>query len=182
MLHAVLYVCIWPLLPHLAFYPAPTVARYWDDIDKGKDWDFVSTIGFLQAIKHTLRIMPSGVLHGGVPCSSFIFMSRGTSKRSRCWPAGNTKEPTVALANTITSRFSLLILIALARSVWWTVEQPLSSLMAAYAPMRHAMEVTASFLSLNYVSTSMGMFGAFSVKPSQIWGSLPEPEGLLCVS
>lgn len=150
-----------------------------DDLDKGLQFDVMTTTGFLVAARNVLRVIPGGVLHGGVPCSSWVFLSRGSSKRSKQFPQGDTGRTHVLKANLITTRFALLVLVALARSVYWCVEQPLSSLMPAYLPMTHVMTMTADYVGLCYSSFAMGMYGAFSLKPTQLWGSLSGPQDIV---
>lgn len=43
--------------------------------------DVLSPTGYTEAIRLVLKIRPGGILFGGVPCSSFVFMSRGTTRR-----------------------------------------------------------------------------------------------------
>ena len=56
-------------------------------------------------------------------------MNTGTSKRTPTDPLGDLSQPTVVKANTIVSRFVLLVLLASARDCVFLVEQPRSSLM-----------------------------------------------------
>ena len=55
--------------------------------------------GLLRLIQGCLRIMEDGVIHGGPPCSSWVWMNRGTSCRSTTKVFGNEKEPSVKLGN-----------------------------------------------------------------------------------
>lgn len=87
--------------------------------------------GFLVALLYVLRLEAAGLLWGGVPCSSYVWIARGHTERSRTNIMGNN-HPAVLLGNCMTSRFCLLILIALARNVHWAIEQPGSSLMPYY--------------------------------------------------
>ncbi|CAL1164269.1 unnamed protein product [Cladocopium goreaui] len=50
--------------------------------------------GFLRLVQMALRVVEDGVAHGGPPCSSFIWLNRGTSKRSAARPMGDQLEPT----------------------------------------------------------------------------------------
>lgn len=52
-------------------------------------------IGFVKAIQSVLRIREGGLIHAGPPCSSWIWMNRGTSKRSLGNLEGDRSEPSV---------------------------------------------------------------------------------------
>ena len=65
----------------------------------------------------------------GVPCSTFVFMSRSHTKRSCRFPKGNCKGQEVRRANLIVDRVAFLIKILSLRKVYWIMEQPLNSLL-----------------------------------------------------
>ena len=46
-----------------------------------------------------LRVREGGLLHGGPPCSSFVWVNAGTSGRSSANPEGNRLQRTVKTAN-----------------------------------------------------------------------------------
>ena len=56
--------------------------------------------GFLRLLQNCLRICEGGCLHGGPPCSSWIWLNRGTSGRSLANPLGDLNEPSVRRSNT----------------------------------------------------------------------------------
>ena len=60
--------------------------------------------GILRGIQIALRLVPDGLLHGGPPCSSFVWLNRGTSKRSAGDVDGDLSEPSVSIANEILAR------------------------------------------------------------------------------
>jgi hypothetical protein len=91
--------------------------------------NLLSTEGLLHAIKGVLRLRQRGLLWGGVPCSSFVWINRGTSRRSRANPLGDVSVASVSTSNTIVSRFALLVLLGVSRGATWLVEQPSSSLL-----------------------------------------------------
>lgn len=57
--------------------------------------------GYLLALQQTLRLVEDGLLHGGPPCCSFIWINRGTSGRSSENPLGDTDQPSVQKGNQI---------------------------------------------------------------------------------
>jgi hypothetical protein len=103
------------------------LSDYFDVCDRGADNDLCTTGGLLIAIRNTLRIVEGGLLYGGVPCNSFIFMNSRNTQRTDSNPLGNKMCPAAVTGNILASRFMMLVLIALARKVYWFVEQPGSS-------------------------------------------------------
>lgn len=101
----------------------------YDIVDDPVKCDLNGTHGFLHAVRQVLRLRRNGLLFGGCPCSTWVWCNRGTSMRSRQAPLGNGELSSVASANTLVSRFALLVLLAVARGAFWLVEQPGSSLM-----------------------------------------------------
>ena len=79
------------------------------------------------ALQYALRLKAGALLFGGLPCSLQVWISRGTSGKSREQPRGKTDLPCVANANKIAARYAMIILVCLARQVWWLTEQPSSS-------------------------------------------------------
>lgn len=99
---------------------------------KMQSWNFLIRLGYLVACQYLLRVQVGGLMFGGLPCSMHVWMSRGTSKKSRSNPRGVLKNggyaaECVRLANLIAARYALLALICLARAVYWITEQPASS-------------------------------------------------------
>jgi len=60
-------------------YGFPVIAR---DIDMSRHLDFIGTLGFVAVIAG-LRSIIEGLCWFGLPCSTWIFMSRGSTKRTR---------------------------------------------------------------------------------------------------
>ena len=85
--------------------------------------DLLSDFGFLHAIELVLRLHVFGLLFGGVPCESYIFMSSGTHQRSAVDPGGSP-YPFVVEGSTMATRFVLLALLAIARGATWMLENP----------------------------------------------------------
>ena len=98
--------------------------------DLGKDpvlQDVTLTFGFLQALTLLLRVQARGLGWLALPCNSFSFMSVAQHQRSWSQPYGSPLFSFVHLGNTICSRTCLLLLVAVARSVTWFLENPLQS-------------------------------------------------------
>lgn len=87
----------------------------------------LSRLGWLVAVQYVLRIAKGGLFWSGLPCSMHIWMSTGTSKKTRANPQGSSVYQCVADANKMAARFGLLVLLAMVRGVYWCTEQPSSS-------------------------------------------------------
>ncbi len=72
-------------------------------------------------------------------------MSRGTTKRSKQSPLGDEHVEKVRLSNVLVARTVLLTLLAIARGVAWTWEQPLSSLMEEHPRVKHLRHLCAGW-------------------------------------
>lgn len=87
--------------------------------------------GYLVALQYTMRLKPGALLMCGLPCSLHVWISRGTSGKSRQNPRGNCEGSTAHTctqkANLIACRFALVALLCMVRCVWWLTEQPSSS-------------------------------------------------------
>ena len=55
--------------------------------------------GLLRAIQYTLRVVEEGLLHGGPPCGTFVFINRSTSKRTGANADGDPEVRSVGIAN-----------------------------------------------------------------------------------
>lgn len=89
------------------------------------------------ACQYILRLKPGALFWGGLPCSLHVWISRGTSGKTRDNPRGifdgSFKHECVKVANLLAARYALLVLVCLVRQVHWITEQPVSSV-AMYLP------------------------------------------------
>ena len=90
-------------------------------------WFRILRSGLIYAVRQTLRLVPSGLVFLGVPCSMLVWISSGTHGRAAPNFMGDSSIPGVVASNTLLARASLLCCLAMARSVFWAVEQPGSS-------------------------------------------------------
>ena len=99
----------------------------------------LTRLGFLVACQYVLRVKANGLLWGGLPCSLHVWISRGTSGKSRDNPRGICngvfKHDSVRIANLVAARYAMLVLVCLVRQV--ITEQPASSV----APFLPYLEV-----------------------------------------
>lgn len=142
------------------------------DVSQGNDGDILDMWGLCSIIKKVLKIMPYGILVGGPPCGSWVFINKATSRRSPRRIFGDCSRPYIRAANTITTRWILLAVICVARSVEWLTEQPRGSLMPACPYVTFlAMVVKPSFWGR--VSFLMGAYQSRTPKPTLCFGTPP---------
>ena len=84
-----------------------------------------------------------GVAKGGVvwfapPCSTWVWMSRASTKRSEqhMGPAGDESNPNVYRQNCLVGRICYLIALCFHLGINFVIEQPHSSVMFKYARMK----------------------------------------------
>ena len=163
--------------------------------------DLGSDLGYVKCLSLVLRIVKHGLLYGGVPCASFIFMSLATHQRSATNPLGRQDLPFVAEGNTLLARYCLMAIVAIARGVAWLIENPGRTLVHLHPCVAHllhpdlkpqlvkwwCLQTLCKFVGSAYVHHPfqqqlnmnlcelrwMGLYGAFSAKPQMGLGNAP---------
>jgi hypothetical protein len=141
--------------------------------------DILSAPGFFEAIRLLLQLKPGATLWAGIPCSSFVWISRSGTKRSATNPLGDETNPKVASANIILARMVLLFMLACARGVYFCVEQPGTSVMLSFPLLQQLLDrlgqATLGRLGQPTLAFTerfwMGPYGASSLKRTQVFGS-----------
>ena len=125
--------------------------------------DLCSGAGFVTALIFVLRLKANGFSSWGTVCSSWIWVVRSTSQRSKTNPLGDTSKEFVRIGNQMVARMALLLLVLDASACVWLLEQPASSLMALHPYLAWVFESHANVFQCQ---TSMGGFGATTRKPT----------------
>lgn len=79
------------------------------EVTYSRHMDLMTAMGWLSALQAVRRLRPQGLLWAGCPCSTWIWMSRGSTGRSRLRVQGHKKTAT-ASANKMVRRLCYLIL------------------------------------------------------------------------
>lgn len=108
---------------------------------QGGQENLATTEGFCRALLCTLRTVERGMVWGGVPCSSFCWISSSTHGRSSTEPMG-TSTDWVKLHNLIACRFMILCAVAAARNVHWGIENPRQSQLVHFPYLRWLLTLT----------------------------------------
>ena len=140
------------------------------EIKLSRHMDMLSTTGFGLALTLILRMGMSGrgLLWMAPVCSSWIFMSMGTTMRSRWTPEGDTSVACVKDGNIMVCRCVLLAALAHALNLTWIIEQPSSSVMV-YHPR---MQWLAKFACMYWVGgIHMGAYGGDSQKTLKLYSN-----------
>ena len=148
-----------------AFQARGLCAIGYDRVHCRQSQDILTPAGFCTALLFCRQLLPGSALaHWGPMCSSWVYLSRGSSGR-RVYnvlgirPDGSTSRA-VREGNLTVSRLVLLLMVCSALDVIWIVEQPQSSLLFLHKRMRQLCELLKTFSS----RTWMGAYGAASAK------------------
>ena len=152
-------------------------------------------------VQSILRVKPLGLVGAGIPCSPHVWVSSGTTGKSKKNPRGNGGFLATA-GNMQVARVAACLLIACVRKVFWYVEQPGSSVMAYLEEILHllgapaelglaaARQVRLLLVCIHIITcyvpeliacnsrrnmcsqpSWMGLFGAPALKRTQIFGN-----------
>jgi len=146
-----------------------------DVVIGGSTMDLTSDAGFVGALYHTCRLSPGSGWLAAPVCSSFVYMSRGTTKRSPTRPLGEESYPSVALGNLLLCRTLVILCIAHALRCFWLLEQPKGSLMEAHPLFEEVMRM----IDVWKHCIQMKNFGAPSAKPTWLYSSHSDVERLM---
>lgn len=130
--------------------------------------DILTPEGFTNAIFNTLRLEEGSGLFQAPVCSTWVFMSRGSTLRSNSRPLGRTDSQKVHDGNIMTSRCMILCILAAAKGVWWLVEQPATSIMELHPSFQIALKLLAPIRRLRVLMLD---FGGSSKKPTYLYSS-----------
>lgn len=97
-------------------------------------------------------------------CSTWVWMSRSVTRRSRGQPLGNEQVPCVQEGNLQVTRVVLVLLYASFLGATWVVEQPMTSLLFHHPRFQYLASRTPWFKKLVW----MGGWGATSPKPTYL--------------
>jgi len=137
------------------------------DVLYSKKHDIESDEGFRCLLEASLRLKAGGVLWGGPPCKTWIWIARSGTSRSASRPEGDTSVVRVRKGNLQATRFAALAALVVLRSGRFVMENPRSTLL-------HKLPVVADLLQWsNAVKTTtyMGAFNSEHAKPLDLWSS-----------
>ena len=144
-----------------------------------KIMDILTASGWAFYIRICLHVVIYGLVFMAPPCSSFVWMSVGTTKRSKKNPKGDTKLRCVRNANEIVRRVVFLMKLCTYRKVQWVVEQPLTSSLWNLPCVKNFFESKPKIKNLTLCRCFLWMgaycnTGKFNIpKPTVLFGIAP---------
>ncbi|CAJ1360896.1 unnamed protein product [Effrenium voratum] len=128
--------------------------------------DIASSKGYAHALYQTLNLLPGSFMTLAPVCSSFVYMSRGSTGRTRAAPEGRPGKAT-DFGNLMAARCVILIWLASCKGVAWVLEQPRGSI------LEHLKVMQGLFGKLRVYKKHirMGDFGAASEKGTWLYSS-----------
>ena len=131
--------------------------------------NFLTDDGFAVAIHYALRLKPYGFMVAGPQCTTWVWIARNQSKRSREDPMGDTSRQDVRDANELASRLAILVLLLTKRGCHWVIEQPGSSFLFLHPDMESALNCVTVFRWFLW----LGNYGHTMPKPTILINNLP---------
>lgn len=143
-------------------------ARLYDE--NGSSFEDISTpAGMATCLSFLLQQSPSSVSHYATVCSSWMFISRSTTRRGHTgfWNDGDQQVRAVREGNQLASRTAICIALGYALLLQFILEQPGSSVICASKWMIKLRQM------LPWVTTHtwMGRFGKPTAKPTELYST-----------
>ena len=129
--------------------------------------DFMGPLGYALSVLLASTLKPGGICVAAPVCSSWVWISRGTTGRTFKLPLGDTTCEFVRAGNSMVSRLVLIMYILMAKGIFFVIEQPRGSLMERHPRFKRMM----STYGIHRVYISMGDYGASSQKPTWLYSA-----------
>ena len=143
-------------------------------MDQKYGCDLLSAVGFAAAVVAILKIRCGGILWAAPPCSSWVWISRGSTGRTKDNVLGNVEYTSVRMSNRLVSRVAHLVWLAVRRKVFVIIEQPMDSLLWEHPRMKKLL----LRYGLRDVRLELGAYGALTPKPLILKTNVPWGEEL----
>lgn len=100
--------------------------KYQEFTEKTVKCDFLTPMGFLQVIASIMRMHARSIFLAGIPCSSWIFMSRWSTGRDK-HILGHHRMAWIRSQNALVARMVYVLILCIKRGIMFIVEQPWSN-------------------------------------------------------
>ena len=110
-----------------------------------------------------------GYLMGLFPLVNPWLRSRGSTGRTSSNPMGHNTGAT-RCHNIMVGRVVVLLCVAMAKKIWWKLEQPKGSLLEGHVLFQSMLRLAT--VQVSKISTSLVWFGGDTRKPLWIWSSI----------
>ena len=148
------------------------------DVELGGELqEIISLAGFCTALQYLRRLRPGGLVHWATVCSTWVWISRSSTRRSIIEPLGEgPRSDKVKSANMMVSRMAALWYFLIACTSYLILEQPGTSLMLHHPRVKAIKDILGN--DLMSVHTWMGMFGAKTNKSTKLSSNHPSVQSL----
>ena len=137
------------------------------DREYGPHMDMTTAEGMALATLLLLRVRVGGLFFNACQCSTWVWIGRAQTKRSKECIMGDSEKQSVQEANVLNKYSAVLAHIAWLLGVTWVIEQPASSLFWETPDMRNVLALTAA----GRVHFPMSNFGHEMPKPTVLRGT-----------
>ena len=134
----------------------------------GEHMDILTPVGLALIVLLVLRIKVGGLLAAGPHGSSWVWLSRKVTKRTKKNPLGAKSNQSVLDGNATNSSMAFLCYLGSLLSWDWLIEQPQSSLFFDTQMMKAVKE---SIANVSTVSLQLGTFGHTTQKQTILMGT-----------
>ena len=145
-------------------------SKYQEFTEKTVNCDFLTPMGFLQVIASIMRMHVGSIFLAGIPCASWVFMTRWSTGRD-VHILGHKHMAWVRAQNALVARVVYVLILCIKRGVFFIVEQPWSSIVWQH-PRWQYLEKKYGHL-LHYVETDMGIYTLELMKKTVLVGTAP---------
>ncbi|CAL1149091.1 unnamed protein product, partial [Cladocopium goreaui] len=105
-------------------------------VDYSRKMNLLSSFGFLLCLNYIRHLKQSGCAWFAIPCSSWVWMSMGSSMRSYLRPQGWSEKRCTQIGNRLARRLCYMLELCFRKKVFYIIEQPQSSLLFQYKPLK----------------------------------------------
>ena len=139
------------------------------DVELDSRMDLLTPMGLVLAVQLIRRIKPlTGFIWLGPPCSTWVFMSRGSTGRAPSCPEGDGRCWSAELQNVLVSRLAALLIYAASLGIPFVVEQPSTSIMELHP----CFQELSALLDMKFVTCHLGAFGGDTPKLVKFMGTV----------
>jgi hypothetical protein len=152
------------------------LASFYYDLDiGGQRHNILTGSGLLFLIQNLLTIVRGGCVWFGIPCSTWVWIARGHTERTKKNINGNTHREDVCQANRMVDIIAMLLDLLVLRGVFYVIEQPSTSLVWFHKELRNHFrskpKVQRTMLKKHHVW--LGYFGHHVFKSTTLVGFFP---------
>ena len=154
---------------------AQGLVGFFMDIALSSKHNVLTDTGKITLVQYLLTVLPYGCVWFGLPCATWVWISRGHTLLSAKRVAGDTLREDVRGANAMVAFCCRLWDLLVLRHVYYIVEQPATSIVWKYAPfqrhVRRRPKIGTTKLHAQFLW--LGHFGHLLHKATHLVGVFP---------